>query len=407
MNSQNDRTLFYLAAGLAAGSLLTYLLRQSAAGAATSTLDTQATAPASPLIANGLDDAIGNTPLIRIKSLSDATGCEILGKAEFLNPGGSPKDRVALAILKQGEAAGLLVPGRGDVVYEGTVGSTGISLAWLCRARGYTAHIVMPDDQAAEKASLLQSLGAIVERVRPASIVDRGQFVNRARALAAAHSADPTRPGQGLFADQFETEANWQAHYAGTAVEILAQTQGKMDAFVAGAGTGGTLTGIARRLKPAIPGLQIVLADPQGSGLFNKVQQGVLFADTEREGTRRRSQVDTVVEGIGLNRLTRNFAAGLPLLDQAIRVTDREAVAMSQYLMQHDGLFLGSSSAVNCVAAVRMAEQMGPGHRIVTILCDPGTRHLSKFHNTAYLASHDLTSEASLRFDGRRMVFPW
>jgi cysteine synthase A len=335
--------------------------------------------------------------------LSDATGCEILGKAEFLNPGGSPKDRVALAILQQAERAGILVAGRGDAVYEGTVGSTGISLAWLCRARGYTAHICMPDDQSSEKAALLESLGAVVERVRPASIVDRGQFVNKAKSRAAEHTADASRAGQGLFANQFENEANWRAHYDGTAVELLRQTQGKMDVFVAGAGTGGTLSGIARRLKPVISGLRIVLADPQGSGLFNKVQQGVLFADTEREGTRRRSQVDTVVEGIGLNRLTRNFAAGLPLMDEAVRVTDKEAVAMSQYLVEHDGLFLGSSSAVNCVAAVRMAEKLGPGHTIVTILCDSGTRHLSKFHNKAYLDKHHLHQQ--MHFEDGKMVF--
>lgn len=323
-----------------------------------------------PDVKDGIGGAIGNTPLIRIKSLSDATGCEILGKAEFLNPGNSPKDRVAKCIIEMAEREGRIRPDHGDMIYEGTVGSTGISLALLCRARGYMAHICMPDDQAQEKTDLLRSLGAKVERVRPASIVDKNQFVNKARQRAEEHTLDEGREGRGIFADQFENEANWKAHYESTAPEIFAQTAGKMDAFVAGAGTGGTISGIALRLKPLIPRLRIVLADPEGSGLLNKINQGVMFADTEREGTRKRSQVDTIVEGIGINRITNNLQAGLGLIDEAIRVTDAEAIAMSRHLVNHDGLFLGSSSAVNCVAAVRVAEKFGPGHCIVTILCD-------------------------------------
>lgn len=321
-------------------------------------------------IKDGIEGAIGNTPLIRIKSLSEATGCEILGKAEFLNPGNSPKDRVAKAVIEAAERDGKIRPGRGDMIYEGTVGSTGISLALLCRAKGYTAYICMPDDQSREKSDLLSSLGAVVERVRPASIVDKNQFVNKAKSRAQEHTMDSSKQGRGIFADQFENEVNWRAHYESTAPEIYEQTGGRMHVFVAGAGTGGTITGIARRLKPIIPGLRIVLADPEGSGLLNKVNHGVMFADTEREGTRKRSQVDTIVEGIGINRITNNFESGRELVDEAIRVTDREAVAMSRHLVEQDGLFLGSSSAVNCVAAVRMAEKLGPGHRIVTILCD-------------------------------------
>ncbi|KAI9806649.1 MAG: hypothetical protein M1825_006106 [Sarcosagium campestre] len=333
-----------------------------------------------PLIPEGIESCIGNTPLFKIKSLSEATGCEILAKAEFLNgAGGSPKDRVALNMIHTAEENGLLTPNAGDVIYEGSVGSTGISLATLCRAKGYLAHICMPNDQATEKSDLLQKLGAEVERVRPASIVDQDQFVNRARALATEHTADPSRPGRGFFADQFENESNWEAHFNSTGPEIFRQTAGRVDAFVAGAGTGGTISGVARYLRPKLPSVRIVLADPQGSGLLNRVKYGVMFDPKEKEGTRRRHQVDTIVEGIGINRVTANFEAGRDLIDDAVRVTDDQAMAMARWLVEKDGIFAGSSSCVNCVAAVNVAQQLGPGHRIVTILCDSGTRHLSKF----------------------------
>lgn len=253
----------------------------------------------------------------------------------------------------------------------------------------------MPSDQATEKSDLLLKLGAIVDRVPPAPIIDPMHFVNRARNLAADHTADPSRPGRGYFADQFENPANWQAHFEGTGPEIYQQCGKKLDAFVAGAGTGGTIAGVARFLKPHLPALTIVLADPQGSGLFNRVKYGVMFDTLEKEGTRRRSQVDTVVEGIGINRVTANFEAGRELIDDAIKVTDEEALAMATWLAEKDGTFVGSSSSVNCksddimvlrcgltkegVAATKFARQIGPGHRIVTILCDSGTRHLSKF----------------------------
>lgn len=232
----------------------------------------------------------------------------------------------------------------------------------------------MPDDQATEKSDLLLKLGAVVERVRPAPIVDQNQFVNKARSRAAEHSADPQRPGRGVFADQFENEANWRAHFDGTGPEIFEQTGGWLDAFVAGAGTGGTISGVALALKPLLPSLRVVLADPQGSGLFNRIKYGVMFDPKEREGTRRRHQVDTVVEGIGINRVTQNFEAGRQLIDDAVRVTDPQAIAMAKWLVEKDGIFVGSSSAVNCVAAVRVAKELGPGHRVVTILCDSGKR---------------------------------
>jgi cysteine synthase A len=312
--------------------------------------NTDTTALVPPVsIPEGIEGCIGNTPLFKVRSLSEETGCEILAKAEFLNgAGNSPKDRVALKIIDEAEAAGLLTPHSGDKIYEGTVGSTGISLAAICRARGYRAHICMPDDQASEKHALLLALGAEVERVRPSPIVSDAHYVNLARRRAEEHSADPTRRGRGLFADQFESEANWRAHFATTGPEVLAQTGGALDAFVAGAGTGGTIAGVARFLKPRVPGLRVVLADPQGSGLFNRVKYGVMFDPLEREGTRRRHQVDSVVEGVGINRVTRNFEAGRELVDDAIRVTDEQAMLMAKWLVEKDGIFIGSSSAVNC-----------------------------------------------------------
>ncbi|KAF1932373.1 uncharacterized protein M421DRAFT_55202 [Didymella exigua CBS 183.55] len=331
-------------------------------------------------IKEGIEGCIGNTPLIRIKSLSEYTGCDILVKAEFLNgAGNSPKDRVALSIIEKAEEKGLLIPNSGDTIYEGTVGSTGISLAAICRARGYKAHICMPNDMAVEKSDILLKLGAEVERVKPAPIVDQKQFVNLARTRAAEHTASADKPGRGLFADQFETEANWRAHFTGTGPEIYEQTGGSLDAFVSGAGTGGTISGVALFLKSRLPAVKIILADPPGSGLFNRVKYGVMFDPKEKEGTRRRHQVDTIVEGIGINRITHNFDVGRELIDDAIRVNDDQAASMARWLVEHDGIFVGSSSAVNCVAATKLATQLGPGHRIVTLLCDSGARHLSKF----------------------------
>ncbi|KAJ6103386.1 Cysteine synthase 2 [Penicillium sp. IBT 16267x] len=354
-----------------------------------------------PAIVEGIEGCIGNTPLFRIKSLSDATGCEILAKAEFLNGAGqSSKDRVALSMIELAEEQGILIPHSGDTIYEGTSGSTGISLASLARAKGYLAHICMPSDQAIEKSDLLLKLGAIVDRVPPAPIVEKENFVNRARALATAHTAstsvtvpntegdlvepsDRMARGRGFFADQFENEANWRAHYGGSGPEIYVQCNGKIDAFVAGAGTGGTISGVARYLKPLLPNITVVLADPQGSGLYNRVRYGVMFDVKEREGTRRRRQVDTIVEGIGINRVTANFEAGKELVDDAVRVTDAQALAMAKWLVEKDGIFIGSSSAVNCFAAVKTAQKLGPGHRIVTMMSDSGSRHLSRFWKKA------------------------
>jgi cysteine synthase A len=244
----------------------------------------------------------------------------------------------------------------------------------------------MPSDQAIEKSNLLLKLGAIVDRVPPAPIVEKDNFVNRARALAKTHTAssglstastppsaeekaDLPEPdehmtrGRGFFADQFENEANWRAHYEGTGPELYAQCGGRLDAFVAGAGTGGTISGVARFLKPLLPKLTVVLADPQGSGLFNRVLYGVMFDVKEREGTRRRRQIDTIVEGIGINRVTANFEAGKELFDDAVRVTDAQALAMARWLVEKDGIFIGSSSAVNCKCIDFLAREEFLGER--------------------------------------------
>ncbi|KAJ7760963.1 PALP-domain-containing protein [Mycena metata] len=368
-------------------------------------------------ILNGIVGIVGNTPLVRIQSLSDALGVEILAKAEaglYLNPGGSVKDRVAVRMIDDAERQGLLHPHTGSRIFEGTSGSTGISLAMVARARGYAATIITPDDMAAEKLHALRSLGADVEQVRPASIVDKKQFVNiaRQRALEFSSAYSPSvlsssedslavltdSAARGFFADQFENKSNYDAHFDGTGPELWRQTNGNVKAFVSGAGTGGTIAGVGRFLKSMKEDIMICLADPQGSGLYNKVKHGVMFDQREKEGTKRRHQVDTVVEGIGINRLTQNIELALPLIDDAFRVTDPEVVAMARYLVKHDGLFVGSSSACNLVACVRLVKKMGwrGGERIVTVLCDSGARHYSKVSNDDYLRAEEIPIDLSL-----------
>ncbi|KAJ6754073.1 CYSTATHIONINE BETA-SYNTHASE [Salix purpurea] len=372
---------------------------------------------------NGLIHAVGNTPLIRINSLSEATGCEILGKCEFLNPGGSVKDRVAVKIIEEALESGQLVCG--GVVTEGSAGSTAISLATVAPAYGCKCHVVIPDDAAIEKSQILEALGATVERVRPVSITHRDHYVNtaRRRALEANELASKSKKSEqidgkfsdqidccmsdgekkgsifssycngGFFADQFENLANFRAHYQGTGPEIWEQSGGRLDSFVAAAGTGGTVAGISSFLQEKNPNIKCFLIDPPGSGLFNKVTRGVMYTKEEAEGKRLKNPFDTITEGIGINRLTQNFK--MAKLDGAYRGTDKEAVEMSRYLLKNDGLFLGSSSAMNCVGAVRVAQSLGPGHTIVTILCDSGMRHLSKFYDAQYLSEHGLTPTAT------------
>lgn len=334
----------------------------------------------------GVESLIGNTPMVEIRSLSRLTGCKIWAKLELNNPGGSAKDRVALAVLRAAEAAGSVRPHCGDVVVEGTSGSTGISLAVLANALGYRAHICLPDDTSQEKLLVLKALGAEIEPVKPALIVDPSQYTNAARARAAAINADADADAdapRAIFLNQFENDANWRVHYRTTGPEITRQLAGsRIDAFVTGSGTGGTIAGVARYLKEHGDPL-VVLADPQGSGLANRVNHGVMYDTVEKEGTRRRHQVDTLVEGIGLNRLTHNFRQAENYIDEAIRVSDVQATQMAKFLTVNDGYFWGSSAAINCVAAAQLAYRLGPGHTIVTIACDSGERHLSKFWKQA------------------------
>ncbi|KAK9845802.1 hypothetical protein WJX81_002786 [Elliptochloris bilobata] len=341
---------------------------------------------------DGVEGLIGNTPLVRIRSLSELTGCEILGKAEFLNPGGSIKDRIALAIVREAlEQGGLR---RSGLITEGSAGSTGISLAMVAAAHGCRCAVALPDDAASEKAALLEALGARVLRQRPVSIAHPQHFVNVARRETNAHGANGKVGGSGgggaVFADQFENLGNYRAHLA-TGAEIWAQTGGRLDAFVSGAGTGGTIAGVSRYLKARDPRIQVVLIDPPGSSLFNAVMRGVAFAREEAEGTRLRHPCDTITEGIGINRLTANFLQAQ--VDSAFQGTDREAVEMAAHLLRRDGLFLGSSAAMNCIGAVKVARKLGPGHTIVTVLCDGGHRHLSRFHSSEFLASVGLTPQ--------------
>ncbi|BFI04996.1 hypothetical protein MPTK1_1g18860 [Marchantia polymorpha subsp. ruderalis] len=275
----------------------------------------------------------------------------------------------------------------------------------VASAYGCKCHVVLPDDAAIEKAQNLEALGATVERVRPVSITHKDHFVNIARRRATDAETLRLRNSQvtqlkglqenrgGFFADQFENLANFRAHYEGTGPEIWQQTGGNMHAFVAAAGTGGTIAGVSCFLKDQDSGVKCYLIDPPGSSLFNRVTRGVMYTREEAEGKRLKNPFDTITEGIGINRLTENFK--LAQLDGAFRGTDKEAVEMSRFLLREDGLFVGSSSAMNCVGAVRVARQLGPGHTIVTILCDSGARHLSKFHNPKYLAEHGLTPFAT------------
>lgn len=349
-----------------------------------------------PPTGNSVAELIGNTPMVKIQSLSEETGCEIYAKLELANPGGSAKDRVALAVIRHFEETGELVQGRGDVLFEGTSGSTGISFAMLCNALGYTAHICLPDDTSKEKLQLLESYGAVIEKVKPASIVDPNQYVNAARKGALELKADKSTQSNGVFADQFENDNNWRAHYRTTGPEIWEQMNHDIDYFVTGSGTGGTIAGCARFLKSVSSSVKIFLSDPQGSGMFNRVKYGVMYDTVEKEGSRRRHQVDTLVEGVGLNRVTHNFLQGEHCIDDSVRVSDEQALKMARYLSSNDGLFFGSSSCVNAVAAVQIAKNAPPGSRIVMIACDAGSRHLSKFWKAALDIDVDITLDQVL-----------
>lgn len=319
-------------------------------------------------IKDGFVGTIGNTPLIRLNSFSEETGCEILGKAEFLNPGGSVKDRAALYIIKDAEEKGLLKPG--GTVVEGTAGNTGIGLAHICNAKGYKCLIVIPDTQSQEKIDALRTLGAEVRPVPAVPYKDPNNYVKLSGRLAAEME-------NAIWANQFDNLANRRAHYETTGPEIWEQTGGKIDAFVTATGTGGTYAGVAMYLKDKNPAVKTVLADPMGSGLYSYAKTG----EIKIEG-------NSITEGIGNSRVTANME-GVPI-DDAIRIDDKEAVRVIYHLLRKDGLFMGGSVGINVGASVALAKQMGPGHTIVTILCDGGARYQSRLFNREWLASKEL-----------------
>jgi cysteine synthase A len=315
-------------------------------------------------VKDGFTDAVGNTPLIRLHALSQETGCEILGKAEFMNPGGSVKDRAAKWIILDAERRGILKAG--GTVVEGTAGNTGIGLAHVCNARGYRCVIVMPDNQAAEKYQIIEALGAELRKVPAVPYSNPNQYQKVAGRLAEE------LPG-AIWANQFDNTANRDAHYESTGPEIWRDTDGKVDAFCASTGTGGTLAGTARYLKSKSSSVRIVLIDPPGSALYHYIKDGELKTDGG----------SSITEGIGTGRVTANLE-GTPI-DDALRIQDAETMRYVYRLMREEGLLLGSTSGINVAAAMTLAKEMGPGHTIVTILCDGGAKYQSRLFSKAWI----------------------
>jgi cysteine synthase len=323
---------------------------------------------------SGIDGYVGNTPLIRLERLSKLTGCEILGKAEFMNPGGSVKDRAAYGIITDGEKAGRLKPGA--TIVEGTAGNTGIGLAVIGRARGYGTVIVIPNNQSPEKMHLLRTLGAEVKAVPEKPYKDPENYNHIARRLAEERS--------WFWANQFDNTANRDAHYCSTGPEIWKQTEGKITAFVAAVGTGGTLAGVSTYLKEQNPNIQIVCADPYGAAMWSWFSNGNLDMN---DG-------DSIAEGIGQGRVTKNIE-GIKV-DRAYRIPDQIGLTIVYQLLREEGLFLGLSSGINVAGAVRFAEESGPGQTIVTILCDSGHKYQSTLFNRDWLASNHLDPDLPL-----------
>ena len=323
---------------------------------------------------SGIDGYVGNTPLIRLRRLSELTGCEILGKAEFMNPGGSVKDRAAYGIITDAEKAGRLKPGA--TIVEGTAGNTGIGLTVIGRARGYRTVIVIPNNQSPEKMHLLRTLGAEVKAVPEKPYKDPENYNHIARRLAE---------DRGWFwANQFDNTANRDAHYRGTGPEIWKQTEGKVRAFVAAVGTGGTLAGVSTFLKEQNPNIQIVCADPYGAAMWSWFTNGNL--DT--------NDGDSIAEGIGQGRVTKNIE-GIKV-DCAYRIPDQIGLTIAYHLLREEGLFVGLSSGINVAGAVRYAKEFGAGQTIVTVLCDSGQKYQSTLFNRDWLASNHLDPDLAL-----------
>ncbi len=322
---------------------------------------------------NGFLDAIGNTPLIKLRRASEETGCTILGKAEFLNPGGSVKDRAALGIVRDAMNRGQLRPG--GVIVEGTAGNTGIGLALVGNALGFRTVIVMPDTQSQEKKDMLRLCGADLRLVPAVPYKDPNNYVRYSGRLAEEIAA--TEPNGAIWANQFDNTANRQAHYDTTGPEIWTQTDGRVDGFVCAVGSGGTLAGIHLALKERNAGIKTAIADPLGAALYNYYRHGELKA----EGS-------SITEGIGQGRITANLEGITP--DFAYQIKDEDALPIIFRLIQEEGLVLGSSSAINIAGAIRLARDLGPGHTIVTVLCDGGQRYQSKLFNPEFLRSKNL-----------------
>jgi len=322
---------------------------------------------------DGFVGAIGNTPMIRLQRLSEETGCEIFGKAEFMNPGGSVKDRAGAAIIADAERRGELRAG--GTVVEGSAGNTGIGLAHVCNARGYRCVIVMPDNQSPEKYRLLEMLGAEVHKVAVVPYSNPNQYQRVAQRLAAS------LPG-AIWSNQFDNTANREVHLRTTGPEIWTQTNERIDAFVAATGTGGTLAGVSEFLKSRRRAVRCVLADPPGSSLYAYIRRGTLAATGS----------GSITEGIGIARVTSNLE-GAPI-DDAVLIEDSATVRCVYRLLHEEGLFLGSTSGINVAAALEVARQLGPGHAVVTVLCDGGAKYQSRLFNREWLEQKGLAAQA-------------
>lgn len=322
---------------------------------------------------NSVVDAIGNTPLIRLGRASEETGCEIFGKAEFMNPGQSVKDRAGLFIIRDAEKRGLLRPG--GVIVEGTAGNTGIGLTLVAKALGYRTVIVIPETQSQEKKDALRLLGAELIEVPAVPYKNPNNYVKVSGRLAEQLAR--TEPNGAIWANQFDNVANRNGHVNTTADEIFEQTGGKVDGFVSAVGTGGTLAGVAEGLRSRASGVKIALADPMGAALYSYYTSG----DLKSEGS-------SITEGIGQGRITANLDGFTP--DFSYQIPDEEALPIIFDLVQEEGLCLGGSTGINIAGAIRLARELGPGHRIVTVLCDHGTRYQSKLFNPAFLRGKSL-----------------
>jgi len=324
-------------------------------------------------IRDGFSDSVGNTPLIRLKKASELTGCEILGKAEFLNPGGSVKDRAALYMILDAERKGTLQPG--GVIVEGTAGNTGIGLTLVANARGYRTVIVIPETQSREKMDMLRLCGAELIPVPAKPYKDPDNYVRQSERVAAEYAEK--EPNGALWANQWDNPANWQGHYQSTGPEIWAQTDGKVDGFICAMGTGGTLAGISTYLKEQNADVKTGLADPMGAAMYSYYKTGELA-----------SAGSSITEGIGQGRITANVAQAK--VDMPFQIPDEEALLIVFDLLKDEGLCLGGSSGINVAGAIRLAQELGPGHTIVTILCDGGQRYQSKLFNPVFLKEKNL-----------------